>query len=145
MKVWIKSLLFPAFFCASSLAGAMSPDGLWASLDEKTGQKRAIIQVSQQHHQLEATVVRIFKQPGDTGICSLCPGEFKNKPILGMKFAWGLTPTSQNTWTDGHILDPKTGKIYKAKMVLENDHDLAVRGYLGFSLLGRTQVWHREG
>jgi uncharacterized protein (DUF2147 family) len=144
MNVWIKTMCVPMLLLSSSLATAMSADGLWASHDDVTGKKRAIIRVSQEHNKLQATIVKIFKEPGDTGICSHCPGAFKNKPILGLKFAWDLVPTGKNAWGEGHILDPQTGKIYRAKMQLENENSLAVRGYYGVSLLGRTNVWHRE-
>ena len=46
-------------------------------------------------------------------------------------------------WNDGKILDPKTGKIYKCYISLEDENKLKVRGYIGFALLGRTQYWHK--
>ena len=45
----------------------------------------------------------------------------------------------------GEILDPETGKVYRVKMKIEDEgKKLMVRGFIGFSLLGRTQVWFRE-
>ncbi len=140
MKLWIML----AVLLSSSFAMAMSPEGLWATHDDVTGKKRAIIKVSLDHNKLEATIIKIFKEPGDTGICSHCPGAFKDKPILGLKLAWGLVSTGKNKWGEGHILDPQKGKIYRAKMQLVNENSLAVRGYYGVSLLGRTNVWYRE-
>jgi uncharacterized protein (DUF2147 family) len=130
-------------FILPSLAMAMNPTGLWESKDEKTGKKRAIIQMSMANSELQGKLIRIFKEPNDTGMCSRCPGAFKDKPIQGLTFAWGLKPTGDNSWGEGHILDPKSGKIYRAKMSLKDDNHLLVRGYLGISLLGRTQVWER--
>jgi uncharacterized protein (DUF2147 family) len=46
-------------------------------------------------------------------------------------------------WEDGKIYDPKNGKTYSCKMTLEGN-ELKVRGYVGFSLLGRTTVWTRK-
>ena len=46
-------------------------------------------------------------------------------------------------YTSGEILDPKNGKLYKCTISLESKDKLKVRGYIGFSLLGRTQYWHR--
>ena len=41
-------------------------------------------------------------------------------------------------------MDPNDGKVYKCKMeVIEGGNKVNVRGFLGFSLLGRTQVWHK--
>lgn len=84
----------------------------------------------------------MFPQPGDTGICSKCPGGFKGKKIQGIRFVWGLKKTGDNEWTGGHILDPKTGKVYRAKITMKGNK-LYVRGYVGISILGRTQVWVR--
>jgi len=47
-------------------------------------------------------------------LCKLCPDEFKNKPIVGLDFIYGLRK-SGDVWKDGKILDPKTGKTYDAK------------------------------
>jgi uncharacterized protein (DUF2147 family) len=61
-----------------------------------------------------------------------------------MTFMWGITKQGDD-YQGGEILDPKTGKIYRAKMNLaDGGKKLNVRGFIGFSLLGRTQVWDRE-
>ncbi len=46
-------------------------------------------------------------------------------------------------WENGEIYDPKNGKTYKCTMKLDNNR-LNVRGYIGFSLIGRTEVWTRK-
>ena len=44
----------------------------------------------------------------------------------------------------GHILDPDTGSIYRCRFTISPDgQKLFLRGYLGVSLLGRTQTWTR--
>jgi uncharacterized protein (DUF2147 family) len=48
-----------------------------------------------------------------------------------------------NVWDDGTILDPDNGKIYSCKIWLQ-DGNLQVRGYLGFSFIGRSQTWVRN-
>ena len=47
-------------------------------------------------------------------------------------------------WQHGTIYDPKSGKVYSCKMELTDDNTLKVRGYLGISLLGRTETWKRD-
>ena len=49
-----------------------------------------------------------------------------------------------NVWEDGTITDPKSGKVYDCYLSLEDSNTLKVRGFLGFSLLGRTQIWKRQ-
>ncbi|MGL6030500.1 MAG: DUF2147 domain-containing protein, partial [Legionella sp.] len=67
---------------------------------------------------------------------------FKGKKIQGLGFLWGLKDQGNGVWDGGSILDPKTGKIYKAKATLQGNK-LLVRGYIGVSALGRTQTWVR--
>jgi uncharacterized protein (DUF2147 family) len=44
------------------------------------------------------------------------------------------------TYEDGTIYDPKSGKTYSCKMTLVGN-TLKIRGYIGISLFGRTEVW----
>ena len=46
-------------------------------------------------------------------------------------------------WEDGKIYDPENGKTYSCKMTLRDSEHLDVRGFIGFSLLGRTENWTR--
>ena len=50
---------------------------------------------------------------------------------------------NDDEWNDGTILDPKNGKVYKCYITLVEKDKLKVRGYIGFSLIGRTQYWYR--
>tara|TARA_B100000949_G_C14228009_1_gene427629 strand:- start:1 stop:432 length:432 start_codon:yes stop_codon:yes gene_type:complete len=125
------------------LVYAASPSGTWTTIDDADGKKRALVRVSESGGNLSATIIKVIrKKPGDTGRCNNCPGAFKNKPVQGLTFMWGLKKTGPNEWAGGRILDPKTGKIYRAKVTLKGNK-LYVRGYVGVSLLGRTQVWVR--
>lgn len=124
------------------LAFAQSIAGTWTTMDDKTGEKRAVVKLVESGKTLNGTIVKVYPQSGDTGICSKCPGAFKDKHITGLQFVWGLTDHGNGVWDGGHILDPKTGTVYRAKMSLKGDK-LYVRGYIGVSLLGRTQVWVR--
>lgn len=64
-------------------------------------------------------------------------------PIIGLVVLKGLSFDKNNVWDDGKIYDPENGKTYSCKMTLiDNDH-LDVRGFVGFSLLGRTENWTR--
>ncbi|MFI4917996.1 MAG: DUF2147 domain-containing protein [Legionellales bacterium] len=144
MNVWKKLCAFVIAVCYLPvvMASVQSPVGIWTTVDEKTGEKRAIVDLKISNGTLNGTITKIFHQAGDTGICSKCPGAFKDKKIEGIEFVWGLKDQGEGVWNEGSILDPKTGKIYKAKMTLEGNK-LYVRGYIGVSLLGRTQTWVR--
>ena len=139
------------FLCVSNAsAGPNTQDfrsvvGYWTTVDDNTGKVRSIIRIWENHGVIYGRIEKVFKQPGDTGICSLCPGQFRNKPILGLTILWGLEKTGQNVWSGGEILDPKKGNIYRLILTLENQGRLIrARGYVGFSLFGRTQNWYRR-
>jgi uncharacterized protein (DUF2147 family) len=144
MQLW-KSLcvfIFSICYIPVALAATGSPAGQWTTIDDKTGAKRSVVRLHLVGNTLSGTIIKVYPQPGDTGICTKCPGAFKDKKIAGIGFMWGLTNTGKGVWSGGSILDPKTGKIYKAKVTMEGNK-LYVRGYLGVSALGRTQVWVR--
>ncbi|MDH4275522.1 MAG: DUF2147 domain-containing protein [Gammaproteobacteria bacterium] len=67
----------------------------------------------------------------------------RSRPLMGLTMLDGFVYAGENTWEDGKIYDPKTGKTYSCRMTLENNQ-LNVRGFIGFSLLGRTTVWTRK-
>jgi uncharacterized protein (DUF2147 family) len=131
-----------AIYIPVALAAAGSPAGTWTTIDDKTGQKRAVVNLTVSGGTLNGTIVKVYPQAGDTGICDKCPGAFKGKPIAGIGFVWGLKDEGNGVWSGGSILDPKSGKVYKAKMTLSGNK-LYVRGYVGVSVLGRTQTWVR--
>ena len=82
--------------------------------------------------------------PEDQGkVCTNCKGKEKGKPIEGLVIVRGLSKDGES-WTDGEIMDPANGKSYDCTLTLKDDNTLNVRGYLGFSFLGRTQIWKRK-
>lgn len=134
-------LIFSVFYIQSVMAAGI--EGRWITIDDKTGKKRSVVNLTIEGDRLSGTVVEIFKQPGDTGVCEKCPGPFKGKPIVGLRIMWGLKPNGANAWGGGKILDPKTGTIYDVK-ITSNGDKLEVRGFVGVSMLGRTQQWVRK-
>ncbi|MBR9976182.1 MAG: DUF2147 domain-containing protein [Bacteroidetes bacterium] len=68
----------------------------------------------------------------------------RSRPILGMVMLLDFEYDEDLVWEDGDIYDPKNGKTYSCKMTLSEDgRSLDVRGYIGISLIGRTQTWTR--
>jgi uncharacterized protein (DUF2147 family) len=145
MKHYIKtgSLLLVAgiFSLVTSLAQA-GVGGCWQTYDDKTGKKKGLVRISNSGGKLSGRIVRTFHLKND--ICSYCPKKYRN--LRGKTILWGLKPVKgkSNQWTGGTIVDPKTGKSYRAKATLSGS-TLKVRGYMGVSLLGRTQTWRKSG
>jgi uncharacterized protein (DUF2147 family) len=125
--------------------GAATPVGLWQTYDDKKGDLRSTIRIEQQGGELVGTIVETFLRPGEPAhpTCERCSGEFKDKPIVGLRFMWGLTGSGRQ-FDGGRVLDPEDGKIYRVKITLSPDGQrLDVRGYVGVSMFGRTQTWKR--
>ncbi|SDJ74122.1 hypothetical protein SAMN04487898_104145 [Pedobacter sp. ok626] len=66
----------------------------------------------------------------------------RSKPVLGLEILKNFI-FEDGKWTGGTIYDPKSGKTYKCNMVLKGNDELHMRGYIGFSLIGRTEIWKR--
>jgi uncharacterized protein (DUF2147 family) len=70
------------------------------------------------------------------------PG-LKNRPLCGLTMLWDFSATDPGNWDGGRIYDPESGNTYKSVMALKPDGTLKVRGYIGISLFGRSQIWTR--
>lgn len=92
-------------------------------------------------NKLYGKVIKILTPCQENKLCTACEGENKNKPILGMLIINGLI-LDDDEWT-GKILDPNNGNLYSCYLKLLSDNLLKVRGYIGFSAIGRTQYWYR--
>ena len=64
-------------------------------------------------------------------------------PILGLRIVKGFA-FADGEWQGGTIYDPNNGKTYKCRMWFDGE-TLKVRGFIGFSLLGRSTRWTRVG
>jgi uncharacterized protein (DUF2147 family) len=116
--------------------------GKWYSLDPETGKNESIIEVYKNDNKLYAKIIKILKKEDRDKTCIECTGKDKDKPILGMVIVRGLSQDG-NEWGNGKVLDPKNGKLYKCYITLVEKNKLKLRGYIGFSLIGRTEYWHR--
>jgi uncharacterized protein (DUF2147 family) len=130
----------------TAFAQADSPIGTWQTIDDHTGQPKALVQISQDANgTLSGKVVKGLganDQPDRR--CSACTDARKDQLILGMTIIDDMKKDGDN-WDGGQILDPENGKLYKCKMHVEDGgQKLVVRGYIGVSLLGRSQTWVRQ-
>ena len=69
--------------------------------------------------------------------------KLRNRSRLGMVFMQGFKYDSDNKWDDGKIYDPESGKTYSCYMQMQNANTMEVKGYIGFSLIGKSQTWTR--
>ena len=66
----------------------------------------------------------------------------RKRAICGLTIGTAFTPDGSQAAKDGKIYDPESGKTYSAQMQASGD-ELKLRGFIGISLLGRTETWHR--
>ena len=122
-----------------------SPVGLWKTIDDSTGKPRSLIRISDKNGELIATVKKgLLPSDSPNDVCEQCTGERKDKPLIGMIIMDGMK-AKDGAYEGGRILDPDNGKTYQCKMKLDaTGNKLEVRGFIGVSLIGRSQIWMRE-
>ncbi len=143
---FIPLALFLSLFSHPVFAQSVSPVGYWKTIDDVTGTPRSIVQIWDSNGQIQGRLVRINFRQGEypTDLCVKCAPPLNTQRILGMTILWGMTYVGNNTWSNGQILDPKIGKVYRCKIYLSQDgKSMEVRGYIGISLFGRSQNWYR--
>jgi uncharacterized protein (DUF2147 family) len=122
----------------------MTPVGSWHSFDEKTGETKSLIVISENAGVLSGHVDKLLRKDADQKkLCSECSDERKDKPMLGLEIIRGAKKLAdKDVWEGGKILDPENGKEYTLRLTpIEGGKKLEVRGSIAF--FGRTQTWVR--
>jgi uncharacterized protein (DUF2147 family) len=136
----MKKLLATLVLSLFSIMSFAQIEGKWKTIDDETKQAKSIVEIYKKGDQYYGKVSQLLVKPANPN-CVECKDDRKNKPILGMEIIRGLKKDG-NEFTDGTITDPKTGKTYNCT-IKRNGDKLNVRGYMGVSILGRTQVWQK--
>ena len=137
---------FALLLAAVAFVGRLSAQdivGYWKTIDDETHKPKSVVYIYKaKDGKYYGKIVKLFRGPDEeqNPKCDKCPGDRKNKPIIGMVILTKLEKVGKNMWDHGRILDPGNGKIYDCKMWIENGN-LQVRGYIGWSLIGRSQTW----
>ncbi|WP_310994107.1 DUF2147 domain-containing protein [Aequorivita marina] len=135
-------LSFAVVLLSVMTAFAQDVTGKWQTFDEDTGKAKSVVEIYKQNGKVYGKVVEIADPSKRDATCFKCPEEYKDKPILGLVILKDLEKDGSE-YNDGTIMDPNNGKVYKCYIELDSANKLKVRGYIGFSLLGRTQTWTR--
>ena len=141
MKKYFFTLLFVMAAGVFS-ATAQGVIGQWKTIDDETGEAKSIVEIYEKDGKIYGKVIKILNPAKRDAKCTECKGSDKNKPILGMVIIKGLE-RDDDEYTDGKILDPNNGKLYSCTIKLDGKDKLEVRGYIGFSFIGRSQTWTR--
>ncbi len=116
--------------------------GTWETFDDKTNEKKAITEIYNKNNIYFAKIVETFIGPKNA-TCQNCKGTKKDKPIIGLVIIENIRK-NEDEFDGGTILDPESGVIYKCYLKLIDNNKLKVRGFVGLSILGRTQYWRRK-
>jgi uncharacterized protein (DUF2147 family) len=132
-------------FLISASAGAQTAVGSWKTVNER-GEPEGLVRIVEVAGELRGTVEKVYSPPAPEADprCIECSGERRNQRVIGMQILTGVRWDGEQ-YSGGEILDPNNGKTYRCWLrVVDGGRKLEVRGYIGISLLGRTQVWLRE-
>ena len=140
----MKNILIATLALAASSAFAQtSPVGLWRSIDDKTGEAKAEIRITDNGGALTARIEKLLKPSRPNPVCDDCKDDRKNQPIEGMEIIRGVRKAAdKDVWEGGKVLDPENGREYNARLTpIEGGRKLEMRG--SFGPIGRTQTWVR--
>ncbi len=129
---------------AGSAWAQMTPVGVWHSIDDKTGETKAEIRLTEVDGAVRGRIEKLLRKGADQNArCIDCEGDRKDQPVIGLEIIRGARKAQgKDVWEGGKILDPENGRDYTLRLTpIEGGRKLEVRGSIAF--IGRTQTWVR--
>jgi uncharacterized protein (DUF2147 family) len=142
MNLWL--LAGALTLVVSSASAQDTPIGLWKTITDDGKTETSLVRIAEAGGVLTGKIEKILDAADQDSSCDKCTDERKNQPVLGMTILRNLKQEAHDEaiWAGGEILDPETGKTYRARLKLvDGGKQLEIRGYFG--LFYRTQVWQR--
>lgn len=136
--------IFLLSLAPTAFAAGATPAGLWRTIDDNTGKPRSLVRIHEHNGEYSAVIEKgLLATDTPDAVCDKCKDERKGQRIVGMTIVKGIKFTDGH-YEGGEILDPENGKTYRCLMKLDSTgNQLEVRGYIGISLIGRSQNWTR--
>jgi uncharacterized protein (DUF2147 family) len=111
-------------------------------------EKDAVITIFEEDNSLSGKITWMLHpndEDGNPKTDPLNPDEsLKSRPRMGMIMMNSFSHIEGNVWDNGKLYDPKKGKTYSGMITLKDANSLDLRGYIGFSFLGRSSTWTRK-
>ena len=131
----------------AAAAQSTSPAGAWKTIDDATKKEKSVVRIVDNGGVYSGRIEKLLESTmAPDAVCKECTDDRKDKPVVGLLIVRNMKQSAddKSVFEGGDILDPANGKVYKAKMkLIDNGTKLEVRGFVGISLLGRTQTWIR--
>lgn len=142
MKKILLSMLI-AICSMSSFAQVSKMVGEWYTIDDKTNEKKAVVQIYKEKDGLYYGKIIQSLIKADGAVCVACTGEDANKPIVGLTIVRGFKE-KDGALVGGRVLDPESGKYYYGKITMDGEK-LVLRGSIDkMGVLGRSQTWIKK-
>ncbi|MEA1968995.1 MAG: DUF2147 domain-containing protein [Thermodesulfobacteriota bacterium] len=136
------SLFFPFYLSASQNMDADAILGQWTTKNTKS-----VVTIFRNNDSYSMKIVWLKEPLQDNGAKKVDENnpdiEKQKTEIIGLVIGSGFKFKEDNLWEDGQIYDPDNGKTYSCKLTLDKEK-LKVRGFIGFSLFGRTEIWQKK-
>lgn len=149
MKTIINPWICIIFLCLfSTSASAAELTGLWQEYNDDSEKLEALIRIEKLTDNSYAGKIEklLPESAGNSAlICTDCPGDFRDRPLTGLRILSGLKRKNRRTFEGGEILDPDDGKLYQCSIRLSEDgNTIEVTGYLSFNWIGHSEIWRRS-
>ncbi len=136
------SAFLPALaFAASAYADPAAIAGTWLN-----GDGDGLIEIRADGRDIRGTILGSPIEDPDrpkTDIHNPDPA-LRDRLLVGLTILSGFSYDGDGAWSGGFVYDPNNGKTYRAKLKLTGQDTLKLRGYIGISLIGRTETWTRQ-
>ncbi|MDR3398987.1 MAG: DUF2147 domain-containing protein [Pandoraea sp.] len=145
-RLFVAAVLLGNALFAMAAADMATPAGVWRIVDE-TGDPKALITITEKNGEYVGSLTKsLGRSDALERRCNDCTDWRKGKKLQGLEIIRGLRKDPESgEYIGGKILDPDSGSEYGCKIrLVDGGRKLEVRGYLGVTLLGRTQTWIRE-
>jgi uncharacterized protein (DUF2147 family) len=145
-RLWI---LFFGLVATGLFADPGQAVGYWKSISDKKGEEGKVTAVWKlsldSKGQLQGVIVWVPPENGKPAAEKYVSkkAEYNGLPVKGTPWMKGLKKSGDG-WTGGTIVDigDENADVYGCEVkVTDGGKKLAMRGYLGIALLGRTQIW----
>jgi len=141
-KLFLLNIIVFATTLAFSQAESDAILGVW-----ETGSGKARVKIDKVGENFFGKVVWLrepLNEEGKPKVDKNNPDEkLRTVPLLGYKLLKDFSFVGEKTWEEGTIYDPENGSTYSCTIKMTDENTLDVRGFIGVSLFGRTDVWKR--